>query len=193
MVSRHRESVIRPNRRPSWPHIRSVRILSTPLGSSLSELDSLHELSPEDFSALVRGYVDQMWRVAARISPAADVDDVVQDSLLIAWRKRSQFDGRRGSLSGWLMAITANEARRTRRQVRLPMQSLAPRTGDVDRDIDIERAMATLPERQRLAINCFYFAGLSVSETASVMNCSDGTVKSTLSDARRNLRARLES
>jgi RNA polymerase sigma-70 factor (ECF subfamily) len=73
------------------------------------------------------------------------------------------------------------------------MQSLAPRTGDVDRDIDIERAMATLPERQRLSINCFYFAGLSVSETASVMNCSDGTVKSTLSDARRNLRARLES
>jgi RNA polymerase sigma-70 factor (ECF subfamily) len=43
-----------------------------------------------------------------------------------------------------------------------------------------------------LAVDCFYFVGLTVSETAAVMGCSEGTVKSTLSDARARLRAALE-
>ena len=44
--------------------------------------------------------------------------------------------------------------------------------------------MTRLAPRQRLAIDCFYFVGLSLAETAAVMGCSEGTVKSTLSDAR---------
>ena len=58
--------------------------------------------------------------------------------------------------------------------------------------IDVEFAVATLPPRQRLAIDCYYFVGLSVIETAAVMGCSEGTVKSTLSDARHRLRPLLE-
>lgn len=52
----------------------------------------------------------------------------------------------------------------------------------------MEVAVATLPARQKLAVDCFYFSGLSVSQTAAVMACSEGTVKSTLADARANLR-----
>lgn len=49
-----------------------------------------------------------------------------------------------------------------------------------------------LTPRQRLAVDCFYFVGLSVTETAAVMRCSEGTVKSTLSDARNRIRTILE-
>jgi DNA-directed RNA polymerase specialized sigma24 family protein len=59
-------------------------------------------------------------------------------------------------------------------------------------DPDLDRAVASLPPRQRLAVDCFYYAGLSVAETAVVMGCSEGTVKSTLFDARARLRPLLE-
>jgi RNA polymerase sigma-70 factor (ECF subfamily) len=61
-----------------------------------------------------------------------------------------------------------------------------------DDRVDVASAVGQLPARQRLAVDCFYFAGLSVAQTALVMRCSEGTVKSTLSDARANLRPALE-
>jgi RNA polymerase sigma-70 factor (ECF subfamily) len=41
-------------------------------------------------------------------------------------------------------------------------------------------------------VDCVYYAGLTVAETAAVMGCADGTVKSTLADARNRLRDLLE-
>jgi RNA polymerase sigma-70 factor (ECF subfamily) len=58
--------------------------------------------------------------------------------------------------------------------------------------LDLERALLMLAPRMRLAIDCFYFVGLSVAETAVVMGVAEGTVKSTLSDARARLRQALE-
>mgnify|MGYP001796503771 CR=1 FL=1 len=54
------------------------------------------------------------------------------------------------------------------------------------------RAIAGLPTRQRLAVELYYVLGLPVAEVAVVMACSVGTVSSTLSDARKALRGRLE-
>jgi RNA polymerase sigma factor (sigma-70 family) len=58
--------------------------------------------------------------------------------------------------------------------------------------LDLHRALRRLSRRQRLAVDCFYFAGLSLAETAAVMACAEGTVKSTLADARGRLRTVLE-
>ena len=64
----------------------------------------------------------------------------------------------------------------------------APTVGALDASaVDIERAVASLPPRMRLAVDCFYFVGLTTAETAVVMHVSEGTVKSTLSDARREV------
>jgi RNA polymerase sigma-70 factor (ECF subfamily) len=58
--------------------------------------------------------------------------------------------------------------------------------------VDLEMAIATLAPRMRLAVDCVYFVGLTVSETAVVMGVAEGTVKSTLFDARARLRTLLE-
>ena len=58
--------------------------------------------------------------------------------------------------------------------------------------LDLHRALGRLSRRQRLVVDCFYFAGLSLAETAAVMGCAEGTVKSTLADARGKLRTVLE-
>jgi RNA polymerase sigma-70 factor (ECF subfamily) len=43
-----------------------------------------------------------------------------------------------------------------------------------------------------MTVDCVYFVGLTLAETAIVMKVSEGTVKSTLADARAKLRTRLE-
>lgn len=57
---------------------------------------------------------------------------------------------------------------------------------------DLEDALLSLSVRQRLAVDCYYFADLTIAETAAVMSCSEGTVRSTLSAARTHLRTLLE-
>lgn len=150
--------------------------------------------TPADFAAWVEPELSKMSRLAARLAPDADRDDVVQEALIRAWQKRDQYDESRGTAAVWLLAITADQARRARRR-RRPFALVAEITvpgRSPDERLDVEAAVARLPGRQKLAVDCFYFVGLSVAETSAVMRCSEGTVKSTLSDARKRLRLLLE-
>lgn len=150
-----------------------------------------------DFAAWLRPHLPAMASVAARLAVGADRDDIVQEALARAWTKRHQYDASRGSVSAWLLAITADQARKAVRRLR-PVAELsdtvdrAASGADADARIDVEQALTNLAERQRLAVDCYYFADLSVADTAAVMGCSEGTVKSTLSDARARLRFLLE-
>ncbi len=148
----------------------------------------------DGFADWVGPHLGAMARLAARLAPAGDRDDVVQEALARAWRKRHQYDPARGSVSSWLFAITADQARRARRAARptFPLIAIEGRVRPLEDGLDVEAAVSRLPPRQRLAVDCHYFDGLSVAETAAVMDCSEGTVKSTLSDARLRLRSLLE-
>ncbi len=148
----------------------------------------------DGFAGWVRPHLGAMARLAARLAPGAERDDVVQEALARAWSKRRQYDETRGTASAWLLAITADQARKAGRRTppALELVETAARSRDTDAGVDVEHAVASLPERQRLAVDCFYFADLSVADTAAVMGCSEGTVKSTLSDARARLRPLLE-
>lgn len=144
-----------------------------------------------DFAAWVAPHLPVMSRVAARLAPHADRDDVVQEALARAWRRRSTYDASRGAPAAWLCAIVAGEASRLRVRVRPTLQLVDQPVEDTRRDLDLERAVARLPKRMRQAVDLHYFAGLTVVETATVMGCAEGTVKSTLSDARARLRTAL--
>lgn len=146
-----------------------------------------------DFAGWVAPHLGSMRLLASRLAPGAQ-DDVVQDALVRAWRRRATFDPTRGSVRTWLLAVVAGEARRTRLRLRRrPYEELpAPNARDLDRELDIQRAVRGLPKRMRLAVELHYFVGLSVIETAQVMNVSEGTAKSTLHDARARLRPQLD-
>jgi RNA polymerase sigma-70 factor (ECF subfamily) len=145
------------------------------------------------FADWVRPHLPAIARLAARLAPPGEAEDVLQESLARAWEKRRLFDSTRGSPSGWLLAITADRARRAWRRRRPSVLPWAPdRVRAIDDELDVEFAVSRLPARQRLAVDCFYFAGLSIAETAQVLGCAEGTVKSALSDARARLRILLE-
>jgi RNA polymerase sigma-70 factor (ECF subfamily) len=150
--------------------------------------------SSAPFAEWVSPHLAVMASLAARLTSDSERDDVVQEALLRAWKKQSQYDSRRGSVRTWLLAIIADQARRSRRRAR-PTGVVADLTmpgRPLDEQLDLEGAVSRLAPRQRLAVNCYYFVDLSIAETAAVMRCSPGTVKSTLADARHRLKEMLD-
>lgn len=155
--------------------------------------DPRADTPPDDgdlFADWVRPHWSRMYALAIRMAGADAADDILQDALTSAWRHRRTFDSRRGSARTWLLTIVANRARRRGRE--RPMTDLydaeaEESTQHQSEALDLARAMQRLSRRQRLAVTLHYYLGLSVADSAVVMRCSAGTVKSTLSDARTRL------
>ena len=144
----------------------------------------------DDFERFVEPHRAVMRRVAGVTARDVDPDDVVQEALLRAWRKRDTYRADRGSPRAWLLAITADQARRSgrrRQRYTLTIDDASDGGESLAAHLDVRRAVDALSLRQRQAVLLFYFADLGVSETAKLMGCDVGTVKSTLSDARKKL------
>ena len=144
------------------------------------------------FSAWLQPHWSAMAWLARRSADESDWEDALQEALSAAWRKRDQFDPARGTARNWLLAIVSDQCFKNRRRLR-PVLLADPAerpAADADRTehFDIDAALAKLTDRQRLAVNLRYFLELSVADVAEVLGCSEGTAKSTLSDARRRLR-----
>ena len=155
------------------------------------------------FAGLVERYREPALRFAYGIA-GNEAEDAVQDGFVKAFRK---LDGFRddAAFRPWLFTIVANEARNRRRSMgrrtRLELQVREQRglTGAAvddavalhDQRQRLADVVAALPDRYREIVALRYFAGLSESETAEVLSCPAGTVKSRLSRALDLLRARL--
>ena len=153
----------------------------------------------DTYDQLVREHQGIAFRTAYVITgSAADAEEVVQDAFVKAYRARGRF--RSGApFRPWLLAIVANEARNRRRSVgrraRLSLQlaeerpsggaAPSPEVALLAREerAELLAAVDRLGEEQRAAIACRYFLGLSEAETATVLGCRPGTVKSRLSRA----------
>lgn len=132
-----------------------------------------------------------MRRFAYTLVGPDHADDLVQDASERAWRKRRLFDPARGSAQAWLLTIVADQARQRWRRARSGWQELHPDTLVIPESdaasMDLARAVAALPARQRAAVVLHYFVDLPVADIAVVLGCAPGTVKSQLHDARATL------
>lgn len=161
--------------------------------------DACHDDVRASFERWVEPHLPAMWALASRLAGPRGREDVYQDALLTAWRRRATFDASRGAPRTWLLVLVADRCRKHRRtEVVLYSLDESHREGttaaaDVEARLDLAHAIAGLPPRQRQAIELHYLLDLPVAEAALVMRCTPGTVTSTLTDARRSLRARLGS
>lgn len=122
--------------------------------------------------------------------PAAE--DAVQEALIRAW-ERSDKGEEIDSLEGWVTTVALNLARSGLRRLRSERRARArlasARVGEpptADR-LDVDRALSTLPRRQREAIVLRYYLQLDTREVAAALRVNEGTVKSTLFRARATL------
>ncbi len=157
----------------------------------------------EAFGELVQRHAGQARRVArAALGNEADADDAAQDGFLAALRNLGRYDPKR-PFGPWLMRIVANAAtdRRRRRKVRAT-QEIPPQTPFMGPATDraalrgdfreaLQRALAALPERRRMAVVLFDVEGYSHKEIGEILKVPVGTVRSDVFHARRALRAAL--
>jgi len=181
--------------------------------------------SPEDSAAdleLVRrvaagdrGAVDDLYQrfrrpafALARRVFGDDVlaEDVLQDVFLGIWRDPGAFDGSRGSVASWLLAMVHHKAvdavRREeahrRRQARAEedlVLSAPTQTTDVE-DTAAERlaaqrvrtALHALPHPQREALTLAYYGGYTQREVAALTGTPLGTVKTRMLAGMRRLK-----
>ncbi|MGC5168639.1 RNA polymerase sigma factor [Luteimicrobium sp. DT211] len=142
----------------------------------------------DDVAAALVEQRPAMRRLAYVLVGPGDADDVVQDAAERAWLKRRTFDPARGAVRPWLLAIVADRARQRWRRPGPVWDELhsdaltAPGAGP--ESTDLGRAVARLAPRQRAAVVLHYYVDLPVSDVATLLGCAEGTVKSTLHDAR---------
>jgi RNA polymerase sigma-70 factor, ECF subfamily len=160
----------------------------------------------EAFDAYVVPEIEVLYRVARSLTGQhADAEDLVQDTLLRAFRSVDRFDGQHPR--AWLLTILRNaEHNRHRRQrpvllddpddvTDLAAADLArgPEELVVDAAFDdcVERAFRALPDRYRRAVALVDVDGLSYADAAVILGVPVGTVMSRLHRARARIRKAL--
>lgn len=145
-------------------------------------------------------HLPRLRRLAVALCRDRDsADDLLHETVARALDKAKLFDG--GNARSWLSAIMVNLFRSDRRRFgRLPTlvdldaaeQDGSAAGGGVNETApDVRRALATLPEEQRVALLLLALEGLSYREIATAQGTPIGTVMSRIARARETLRAAL--
>lgn len=161
----------------------------------------------EAFERHVLPEVEVMLRVARSLTRnTADAEDLVQETMLRAYRAIGRFDGRHPR--AWLLTILRNSninRQRRRRPALLRdadagdrlLESQTPHTSAEDVvvgeifDATVLSALGHLPDRFRRVVELVDIDGLSYQEAADVLGVPIGTVMSRLHRARQRIRSRL--
>jgi RNA polymerase sigma-70 factor (ECF subfamily) len=154
------------------------------------------------FERLYRENLGRVYALCLRMTgDRTDAEELTQEAFVRAWQKIGSFRGE-SAFSTWLHRLTVNlvltEFRtRQRRRDRVtltddlsahdaPARSQAPRER-----VDLESAIASLPEGARHVFVLYEIEGYKHDEIASMMGIASGTTKAQLHRARRLLREAL--
>lgn len=165
----------------------------------------------ETFRRYVEPEIEVLVRVAQTLTGSwADAEDVVQDTLVRAWRAADRFDG--AHPRAWLLTILRHTYLNSRRRQRPDLVADAgtleghrpafgaaagadPEQRHVEREFSagLDAAIAALDGRYRTVLLLIDVDQLSYAETAAVLGVPVGTVMSRLSRARDKLRRHLRA
>ncbi len=140
--------------------------------------DLLHQARSGDgdaFAQLFQEHAPMLWKVAASVMDDEDeAADMLQETAIKAWRAIP--------FSDITQAVDAGEAR-------LLVQGSAPAgVADACERMDMDATLARLGMSDRLILTLFYVNDLPISEIASVLDASEGAVRTRLARARKRFK-----
>lgn len=149
------------------------------------------------FHVLYERYTPALYQFTLRMVGwcPQDAEDVVQDTWVRAVERLSEFRWQ-SAFKTWLTAIAINRSRELlRRKARktgedVPPESVPP--PHIEQHIDVERAIAALPNGYRMVLVLHDFEGYKHEEIGRLLDVDPGTSKSQLYHARRAVRRALQ-
>ena len=143
------------------------------------------------FNLLMEKYQEKVyWVIRRMVIDHESSDDIAQETFVKVWKNLDKFKGE-SKLYTWIYRIATNEAlthlRKKKRRFFLPI-------GDVENELvstleadtyysgdeiqlKLQKAILTLPEKQRLVFNMKYFEELKFREIAEVLEVTVGSLK----------------
>ena len=176
-----------------------------PGASDVALADGVAAGDPEALAELYRRYGGNCLALARRVlGDEARAEEVVQEVFVRLWRDPARFDADRGTMRSWLCAqahgravdlVRSEEARRSREErdaafavVEIDLEREVVRLVEADAT---RRALATLSEGERVAIETAYFGGHTYRDAARLLGEPEGTVKARIRSGLLLLRAAL--
>lgn len=143
------------------------------------------------FGEAIRAYTEPLyWQIRRLVDNHDDANDLLQNTFMKAWQSLENFRGD-ARLSTWLHKIAINESltflEREKRCQTLSLddpESSASARIEADTMIDgdalalkLRKAVAMLPEKQRLVFNMRYFDEMKYEDISEIVGTSVGTLK----------------
>ncbi len=145
----------------------------------------------EFFSEIVKSYHERLyWHIRQMVLVHDDANDVLQNTFLKAWKNLDSFRGD-SHISTWLYRIASNETLTFLAQKRKENIYSFDETEDIlfndmradsyfdgdEAQLKLQKAILTLPEKQRLVFNMRFFEEMPYEEMSKIVDTSVGALK----------------
>lgn len=155
----------------------------------------------EAFRELLKLYQERLyWQIRNILKNHEDTDDVLQNTFIKIFRNIEKFKGE-SQLFSWMYRIATNEAitflnnRAKKQQIsseELQQQIVDNLVNDVyfegdEIQLKLQKAIATLPERQQQVFNMKYFQELKYKEISDILGTSEGALKASYHHATKKI------
>ena len=172
-------------------------------------VEQLHDpkLCKTAFGKVIEHYSSQLyWQIRRMVIDHDDANDVLQNTFLKAWTSIDNFRGD-AKLSTWLYKIAINESitfinkKKVQNNISLDDDdSFLVNNLEADRYFDgdeaqakLQRAIATLPEKQRLVFNMRYYDEMKYEDMSEILGTSVGALKASFHHALKKIETFFEN
>lgn len=143
------------------------------------------------FNLLVRQYQQKVyWHIRKMVIDHEDANDLTQDTFIKVWKGLENFKGD-SQLFTWLYRIATNEClnhlAKKKRRFFLPINDITEELSNKLEDtnmisgdeiqLKLQKALLTLPDKQRLVFNMKYYDELKYEDIAEITGTSVGALK----------------
>lgn len=154
-------------------------------------VEQLKQKEPKAFELLINTYKERLyWHIRRIVLNHDDADDVLQNTFIKIFRSIDGFKGD-SKLYSWMYRISTNEAltfiKVKAKKLGMGMDQIQERmVSNLEADVyfegeeiqlNLQKAIASLPEKQKLVFNMKYFEEMTYNEISEILNTSVGGLK----------------